>query len=1518
MKKRILSFFLVLCTMLTLFPVGTFAEDEKSETEDTASFSYVFANLAVTELDYTTTDVVDMSKQYHFYDGSHPDIAVAGAFVKVELSVGQQVLLSAAGVNKDVDTQICVVRFNSDNDALLHGYYNFNINGTDGENDILYVAPEASVYGFFYSVADNDDWNGEEVTFSIKDGGKPISKDLSEAFDEIGETAVPYSEEVTPGYETIYREEEHSGLVDFGVPYKVTLGEGEHIYITSYNLEGYDVQIYVYKLNESGTWDFVSEFDSDNYENVGEGNHEITADADTTYGIFVAVNTEGAKYPVFTVLSDTEINLDRTGMFEAAINTEPSTSQVDGEYVIGNDRYADSGSYTAFGEFFAFEVSGTTTFSATAIGKDSAVDTKIFLMKKNSNGSVDSYEAEFDSNEADDAKGEDISYEVSEGGIYVFFVCTNHESDVGKTLDIKISYESAKSVNELKSEATEIAEFPFDEDISKDDLVLTIPASYYGTQPGKLYKAEFSEGMTYSIEFAPTTYSMNDTVLFIYKEDTDGNPDLVSSYDSDNLLGRGEKAAFSPSESGTYYILGFIVTSLNDSDVFRFAISEATLPFDDATEIDEIPYFESGITAAKIKDMYYDGDSIYGVIYKVELTADTSYRMKYAPSDSSSDFDTRLTVFFEGNIIKKFDNDNAGEYGEDALFISEESGTYYIIGWSNTTLSEAETLDFSIEEFQITFESVTVIESLPFSESGITSSDLSYVSVDRENRPGRVYKITLTAGASYEIKYAPEDAESEYDTRISIFTENNIANSLETFDLDSLGKYGEDMLFSTETSGDYYIVAWSFAVPEDGTLLDFSLEAVESPFENATVIDEIPYTENDISASEFKYMKVEDDFGYAKIYKVELTAGTNYQMKYASEDNSYDTRISVFANDDLNNSIRYFDSDNLGDNGEMAFFCPDESAIYYIAIFANDLPDEGAILNFSLEAAQNWFGDAEKISEFPYETDYVLGSDDEIYYNDDTFFGKILKAELNKNDIIRIAFASNDYGNSINTVIKVVQKDGYQYTELLSCDESSGEQTVFVAPDDGEYYIILRGYSIDSTGECHAKIEIVEISPFLDIIDENAIEVTAPCSTDIAYDDLVEFVNPQGGNSNSKLVKFTVEEACIILLRTYSTNNPYYSSDAVLYKIDAENETYSLCNAKSYYSFAYGTQYGFYAEPGEYCAEIWAVDYTRTSSFHLDIELYSANLDDDAIRIGEITGSASGKYWSWDAESKVLNLYDGFELTTAFDYAVTVPKDATVNIYGEVRITSLFDCAILGDNQNASIPLKVIGHDSAKLISDYSKYVFFSIEYLEVENLEIDYYGLGSVFHSWRSITLTDCIVDAAGHGARYMIYAPEGITVNGGYLNLEGYELLIFGGDTVLNCMYDLSTKTDVFAAVGSLKVEGRILGYGISGSLVADGNWETDFSYLKSTGELRSGDGKILHRIAYAPSEDAVWGDIDGDGMLTAKDIRLAKRIITGKISDDKYNLDLNGDGIATIGDLRLLKLALAGKYTPTENNR
>ncbi|MDD6095726.1 MAG: phosphodiester glycosidase family protein [Clostridia bacterium] len=89
-------------------------------------------------------------------------------------------------------------------------------------------------------------------------------------------------------------------------------------------------------------------------------------------------------------------------------------------------------------------------------------------------------------------------------------------------------------------------------------------------------------------------------------------------------------------------------------------------------------------------------------------------------------------------------------------------------------------------------------------------------------------------------------------------------------------------------------------------------------------------------------------------------------------------------------------------------------------------------------------------------------------------------------------------------------------------------------------------------------------------------------------------------------------------------------------------------------------------------------------------------------------------------------------------------------------------------------------------------------------------------------------------------------------------------------------------------------------------DGNYTYEFAGWDTAPGTVTAD--VTYNAVFDATEKYVTGDLDGDSKITAKDVNLLKKVITGAY-EETLSADVNGDGKVTAADMNLLKRTVAG---------
>ena len=90
-------------------------------------------------------------------------------------------------------------------------------------------------------------------------------------------------------------------------------------------------------------------------------------------------------------------------------------------------------------------------------------------------------------------------------------------------------------------------------------------------------------------------------------------------------------------------------------------------------------------------------------------------------------------------------------------------------------------------------------------------------------------------------------------------------------------------------------------------------------------------------------------------------------------------------------------------------------------------------------------------------------------------------------------------------------------------------------------------------------------------------------------------------------------------------------------------------------------------------------------------------------------------------------------------------------------------------------------------------------------------------------------------------------------------------------------------------------------------EGAWKTIAEPTEDTPGLRGVRCTVCEEILDSSEVLAMFGDVNGDGIITSRDVRVLKQYLAGLLEDDDivmYNADANEDYDITSKDIRSLK--------------
>ncbi len=498
-------------------------------------------------------------------------------------------------------------------------------------------------------------------------------------------TALPYEGTVDLGGEGSTRYDLGSSSYVYGRLMKVKAEAGQMLNLEFYGQSNLvDTCIEVYSPKDDGGFTQVESYDYDNKNGYGESAKYIVEEDGTYYLAFIGYDHyETGLCNLEVIVSDApEIKTLEEGFQGLTETTLPysDTVTLGGE---GSPLYDLGSGYYTYGRLMKVEAEAGQMLNLAFYGSSQEIDTVIQIYYETTDNVIQ-WETTYENNNKN-GYGESAKYIVEEDGTY-YLAFWGY--DVGQTgmCNLEVSVSDAPEIKTLEEGFQGLTEttLPYKGtvDLGGEGSPLYYLGSGYYTY-GRLMKVEAAAGQMLTLDFYGQPDSL-DTRIAVYRPQDDGGFTQVGSYDYDNKNGDGESAKYIVPETGTYYLAfeGYddYETGLCNLEVSVDTPEIKTLEegFQGLTETTVLPYsgtVDLGGEGSTLYDM--DGWYTYAELMKVELQE--GQLLDLAFYGSSQNIDTYIEVYDENiEYVTYYDGNNKNGYGESAVFVVPETGTYYL------------------------------------------------------------------------------------------------------------------------------------------------------------------------------------------------------------------------------------------------------------------------------------------------------------------------------------------------------------------------------------------------------------------------------------------------------------------------------------------------------------------------------------------------------------------------------------------------------------------------------------------------------------------------------------------------------------------------------------------------------------------------------------------------------------------------------------------------------------------------
>ncbi len=342
----------------------------------------------------------------------------------------------------------------------------------------------------------------------------------------------------------------------------------------------------------------------------------------------------------------------------------------------------------------------------------------------------------------------------------------------------------------------------------------------------------------------------------------------------------------------------------------------------------------------------------------------------------------------------------------------------------------------------------------------------------------------------------------------------------------------------------------------------------------------------------------------------------------------------------------------------------------------------------------------------------------------------------------------------------------------LSYSDKSYSSFYIDIPADGTWYVYIDDDGAGITGEM--TVDFTKSKSFT--IDEALANAQdAAFNTTYSHKLGSQLIHENNYTHPGTVYKLGQLDAgdCLIAEYEYDYDKYYIDAGFIVFYQESDNETINSLGdiyADDLYELPHDGIY-YIAFLGYYTNEVVPCEVTFT--------LIEAEDIDETLEFTAETADAVGENWSWDKETKTLNLYNGFSITVYDGDGIELPDGATVNVNGNVSITTYGDDGIDGDGK-----LTINLAEGAHLTIDSDDDAIYVEGDLEITGDDCD--------NSKITITSTDDAMDSEGNIQLKNVHVDATTEYSGIYTYVDSTSENTGGHIKIENCIIDIDSYDD------------------------------------------------------------------------------------------------------------------------------
>lgn len=327
---------------------------------------------------------------------------------------------------------------------------------------------------------------------------------------------------------------------------------------------------------------------------------------------------------------------------------------------------------------------------------------------------------------------------------------------------------------------------------------------------------------------------------------------------------------------------------------------------------------------------------------EVSFTSDTAGKYAYAVTDIDAPDPENWDSYTKYDLVQ----------GENSFVISDftdNEAAIFLMAWKENNEPRLIPLKLTVRRnlpfIEDGFRALDETETFPLNEEVNLGGEGSVLyDVDGRYAFAKLIKVEAQTGQMLNMSFYGKN--QSVDTSIEIYQEKyGYYECIERFDDDNKNALGENARYIIPQTGTYYIAFEGYAESETGLCVleaDLGLAPeivlLEDGFRVLDATETVPLNEEvDLGGEESVLYDVNGNYRFAKLIKVDAQAGQLLNMRFYGKNDSIDTRVEIYQEEDgYYERIDNFDKDNQNNGGENVYYSVPQTGTYYIAFAGYD------------------------------------------------------------------------------------------------------------------------------------------------------------------------------------------------------------------------------------------------------------------------------------------------------------------------------------------------------------------------------------------------------------------------------------------------------------------------------------------------------------------------------------------------------------------------------------------------------